>query len=107
MKYRALRIISTVFKILGWVVLVLGILSTCAWSALFAITGSGIGLGGGRESAAGGIGVILIAIGVFLGGIIASGLYSLLFFAVGELVQVVLDIEANTRGMVEGLRRGA
>ena len=104
MKYRALRIISTIFKVLGWIVLVLGILGTCAFSGLVA-TGGGLGLlGEGDEAALTGVAAIAVAVGSFLGGIIMAGIYSLYFFAVSEGIQVVLAIEENTRAMVAALQ---
>lgn len=110
MKYRALRIISTIFKVLGWVGLVLGILSTCGWSVFAIISGSSLGslLGEEAGKALGGAGVIggiVMAIVIFVLGLIGTGLYSLLLFAASDGFQVVLAIEENTRAMVEAFGR--
>jgi len=102
MKYRALRTISTIYKILAWVVLVMGVLGVCVSSALTA-TGA-VSLLGREEGAAAGVSVIVGAGITFVVGLLLVGFYGLLLFAVSEGIQVMLAIEDNTRQMVEALR---
>lgn len=101
MKYRALRIVSTIYKILAWIVLVMGVLGVCASSALTA-TGALALLG--EEGAAAGVSGIVGAAVIFVGGLLAVGFYVLILFAVSEGIQVLLDIEENTRQMMAALR---
>ena len=102
MKYRALRIISTIYKILAWIVLVMGVLGVCAYSVILA-TGFSSLLGQEGRVAAGVSGIVgaVLTFGV---GLLTVGFYALLFFAVSEGIQVILAIEENTRQMVEALR---
>ena len=99
-KFRVLRIIGTIWKILAWIALVVGILSSLG-ILLTSIFGGGIlgqfgqqygdapwaswvfGLAGG-----------LVAFAVSLIGTI---IYFLALYAVGELVYLLLAIEENTR----------
>jgi hypothetical protein len=103
-RYRALRTIATIFKVLGWVILILGILSACGTSALVVVSGSTIlGL---SESGGGDTGVVysvIVAVVSFIVMIVTVGLYALLLIAASEGIYVFLDIEENTREMVRRL----
>ena len=113
MQYRALRTISTVFKVLGWIVLVGGILGTCAFSGMAATGALGL-MGQGDEVALAGVAgmsAIVVAVVGFVVGIIISGLYALFFFAASDLIRLAMDaigaisgLEANTRGLVEAVQ---
>jgi hypothetical protein len=110
-KYRALRTIATIFKVLGWVVLILGILGACGSSAMAVFGGStvwgmaGAGRGGSDVSL---VYSLVIAVVIFIVAIVTVGLYALALIAASEGIQVFLDIEANTRDMAKGLaQRGA
>ena len=104
-RYRALRTIATIFKVLGWVILILGILSACGASALMVLGGSTImgmgGVGGGSDQ--GLIFSLIMAIVVFVFTVVFVGLYALLLIAASEGIYVFLDIEANTREMARRL----
>ena len=104
-RYRALRTIATVFKVLGWVILILGILSACGASALTVLSGSTMmgmgGLGGGSDT--GFILSLIMAIVVFVFTVVFVGLYALLLIAASEGIYVFLDIEENTREMARRL----
>jgi len=109
-KYRALRTIATIFKVLGWVILILGILSACGTSAVLFLGGSTMmgltGSGGGGN--AGPLWGVVAAIVTFIVMIITVGLYALILIAASESIQVFLDIEENTREMARRLaQRGA
>jgi hypothetical protein len=109
-KYRALRTIATIFKVLGWVILILGILSACGTSAAMFLGGAAMmgfgGTGGGGD--AGPLWAAIAAIVTFIVMIITVGLYALILIAASEGIQVFLDIEENTRDMARRLaQRGA
>jgi len=95
-KYPALKTITKVFRILGWI--------TLYWIAVFVIMGvififvNGQYLGGGIFGFLGELlgaiwGSLLIL--VFFG--ILGGALAVFFFAIAESIQVLLDIEKNTR----------
>jgi hypothetical protein len=104
-KYRALRTIATIFKVLGWVILILGILSACATSAAMLLGGSAMlgftGSGGGGD--AGALWGAIAGIVTFVVMAITVGLYALILIAASEGIQVFLDIEENTREMARHL----
>ena len=100
-KYRVLRIVATIWKVLAWIVLVVSILGGCGTLALSVLGGSAAarandltGLGGGLI---GGLFAALIAI--FLG-----VLYFVSLYAFAELVDVMLALEENTRMTAEQLK---
>jgi hypothetical protein len=104
-RYRALRTIATIFRILGWIILVLGILGACGSAAAMVLGGStmmGMGgyQGGGDQSF---ILSLIVAIFVFVFTVIFVGLYALLLIAGSEAIYVFLDIEENTREMARRL----
>jgi hypothetical protein len=107
-KYRALRTIAVIFKVLGWVMLILGILSACGTSGMIAIGGASVPLieGPGRQagSEAALIGVVA-AIVIFIVMLVTVGLYALILIAASEAIYVFLDIEENTRKMAMQLGR--
>ncbi len=104
-KYRALRTIATIFKVLGWVILILGILSACGTSAVMFLGGSTMlgftGSGGGGD--AGALWGMVAAVVAFVVMAITVGLYALILIAASEGIQVFLDIEENTREMARRL----
>jgi len=109
-KYRALRTIGTIFKVLGWVILILGILSACGASASMLLGGATyMGLGGpGGGGDAGLVYGLIFGVVVFIVMIVTVGLYALILIAASEGIQVFLDIEENTREMAGRLaQRGA
>jgi hypothetical protein len=107
-RYRALRTIATIFKVLGWVILILGILGSCGISGLMAVGGASVpliggpGQQGGSEAALVGI---IMAIVTFIATLVTVGLYALILIAASEAIYVFLDIEENTREMVRRLGR--
>jgi len=99
-KFRVLRIIGTIWKILAWIALIVGILSAIG-ILLTSILGGGIMREFGRQygdapwaSWAFGLAGGLVAFAVSLIGTI---IYFLALYAVGELVYLLLAIEENTR----------
>jgi len=98
-KYRVLRIVASIFEILAWIVLVLGLLG----AILFVVGTVAAGLGRlgariplrlyyqymGMPAVSGLVGAIVMGLG--------SILYFLFLYATGELIYLLLDIEQNTR----------
>jgi hypothetical protein len=87
-RYTALRIIATIYKVMGVIFGVLAILAAIAT----VLGGATLDLGFGNR--AGGTFVALIgAVFILLGGLLgALGVY-----AIGELVSLLINIEENTR----------
>lgn len=97
-RYRALRIISTLYKILGIIVLVIAIIS-----AVGACLGGVLGganfqnLFGQEMSALGGVGSVVAGIIGALVGLIFGGLGGLSLYAMGEGISLAIAVEENTR----------
>ena len=90
-RFTALRVIGTVFKILAWISLILGLVTAVGILVLgFTVSGQsgllGIDLGGSLAGVA--MFVVFVIIAVF-------GFLSL--YAIGESVYLFLSIEENTR----------
>lgn len=97
-RYRALRTIAAVYKILGIIVAVLTVLSVLAICVTMALGGAAssslsdqVPLGGMMGGALGGAFVGIL-------GIIYGGLISLSLYGFGEMVMLLIAIEENTRG---------
>jgi len=92
-RFTALRIIGTVFKILAWISLLVGVLAAIlALIAGFAMTGQdlllGLDIAGPLAAVASFIVILIVAI-----------FYFLLLYAGGEAIYMFLAIEENTRRM--------
>jgi hypothetical protein len=94
-RFRALRFIGTLFKVLAWIVLVGSIIV-----ALFlVIGGASNGLGSSGSQLVPGVDLQGALAGI-IGGLVAilGGLvYFLMLYAVAESIYVILSIEENTR----------
>jgi hypothetical protein len=84
-KYPFLRFATVVLRVLGWIVLVVGVIA----SIVFGITGGG-GVAGAELPAASGF---LVAIA----GIIFSFLTWLFLLVARELIYILVNVEENTR----------
>ena len=98
-KYRVLRIVATIFKVLAWIVLVVGLLVAIIWTV--ALMASGVSRLRAQLPSTlyyPGLGLPLAS---GLAGSLVLGLISILYFlflyASGEFVFLLLDIEENTR----------
>lgn len=102
-KYRVLRIVATIWKVLAWIVLVVSVLGGCGSLAIGLMAGganSGLGGGAGAQLVGGAIGgAITAVIAIFFG-----LLYFLFLYAFAELVDVMIALEANTRSTAEQLK---
>jgi hypothetical protein len=101
-KFRVLRVVATIIKILAWIVLVLGVLGGCASLVLGLMGGAGgTPRGGGAELA-----ILGGLFGAFSGVvvIIFAALQFLFLYAWGELIYLLLALEENTRFTAERLQ---
>jgi hypothetical protein len=103
-KFRVLRVVASIWKIVAWLVLVLSVLGGCGAFATALMAGSqvsrssstfGMGMLGGT------LGGVVMAIGAILLGVF----YFISLYAVAELIDVVLALEENTRATVELLKQ--
>jgi hypothetical protein len=90
-RFTALRVIGTIFKILAWISLVLGLLAAVAMLVL------GFLLGGEQATLGLNLGGPLAGIAMFVVLAISAVIGFLTLYAVGESVYVFLSIEENTR----------
>ena len=99
-KFKALRFIGTVWKILAWITLIIGVLSSVGM-LLASIFGGGVLSQFGQQygempgvawafSVAGGIVAFIVSL-------IATIVNFLLLYAAGEFIYLLLAIEENTR----------
>ena len=99
-RFRALRVIATILKVLAWLVLVFGVLIGIV--VFFASVAGGQLLGGyGAPGAAG-------VLGGFFGGamvMVIAVIYFLLLYAWAEFIYLLLAIEENTRATTQLLQR--
>lgn len=96
-KFRVLRIVSTILKILAWIVLVIGVLGGCAVLVFGIVGGSNA-----RE-----LGPLAGLLGGTFGGLIAifvALFYFLIIYAYGELISLLIALEENTRLTAERLQ---
>ena len=97
-KFRVLRIVSSILKILAWVVLVLGVLGGCGTLALGLVGGS---------SARGDFGPLAGVLGGAVGSVVLlifALFYFLFIYAYGELIALLIALEENTRLTAERLQ---
>lgn len=108
-RYRALRIIGTIYKVCGGIVGIITILIAVALCALSAMGGAGadtIARDLGRDTGLSGLlsgvvgGAILSALAILYGGGLAITLY-----AAGEAVYLLLALEENTRATAMALQQ--
>jgi len=104
MRYRALRIVATIYRVLGWIVIVVGVLSSCGFTALFTtttVTGFPMGYGPRAEMMVGGV---IGAIITLVMGLIMTALSGITLLAIAEGIYVFLDIEENTREIARRIK---
>lgn len=111
-RFRSLRIIATILKILAWITLGVGILSGIG----ILIAGLAGGLAGGQAALPGSSGSSLAMLGLLsgvIGGVgvgvvtvVFSLLYFLFLYATGDAIHLALAIEENTRETAWYLKGG-
>jgi len=99
-KFKVLRVIGTVWKIVAWITLTIGILSSIG-ILLTSIFGGGIlsqfGQQYGQMPRASWVFSLAGGIVGFIVSLIVTIIWFLLLYAVGELIYLLLAIEENTR----------
>ena len=96
-KFRVLRIVASILKILAWIGLVLGVLGGCGTLTI------GLLAGGSSPRELGPLGILGGAVGgVVL--ILFALLYFLFIYAYGELISLLIALEENTRLTAERLK---
>ena len=97
-RFRVLRVIGTIYKILGWIILVVGVLTSLGILVAGLVGGAGVTQFMSRNSQLGGL------MGSVLGGLIAAVVsfvltlvYFVFVYGMGELIYLFLAIEENTR----------
>jgi hypothetical protein len=96
-RFRALRVVATIFKIFAWIDLVLTILGALGVIVTGVLSGA---RSGGALSQVPFASVVSGALGGILAGIVlllAGLVYFLILYAMSESVYVILSIEENTR----------
>jgi hypothetical protein len=102
-RYRALRIVGSLYKIIGFIVLILAIIGAIGICAAGTLGGAflrdfsndfGPGMMNGMGSTFGGVIGGIISGLVFL---IGGGIGGLTLYATGEAIYLLIDIEENTR----------
>ncbi len=102
-KFRVLRIVAFIWKVVAWVILVSSVLGGCGALVMTLMTGNqlarqssalGLGMLGGAVS-----GIVIAIIAIFVG-----IFYFISLYAVAEIIDVVLALEENTRATVEHLK---
>jgi hypothetical protein len=105
-KFGVLRIIGTLWKVLAWITLVVGILLSFG-VLLVGLLGSGGAVlrsfGPDVRAVPGAMGIVSTILG-FLFALITTIIYSLVLYAVGDLIYLLLAIEENTRRTVRYMR---
>ncbi|MGE5262448.1 MAG: hypothetical protein ACM3S0_03635 [Acidobacteriota bacterium] len=102
-RYRVLRVVATILKVIAVIVLLFGILGACGSLAFGAIPGLA-GAGSNSRDAFGiGVGGILGGLIVGVGALFISLLYFLWLYAFGELLSLLIALEENTRVTAERL----
>lgn len=87
-RFGALNTIGTLFRIIGWIVIVAGILLSIIGAAAIG------GAGAGTEAAGAGA---VTAVFILVGGIAGSLIYGVLLLAFADLVLLLIEVERNTR----------
>jgi len=90
-RFTALRVIGTIFKILAWIWLILGILSALG------VLVAGFTLGDQQMPLGLDVAGPLTAIAAFVAILIITILYFLILYAAGESIYLILSIEESTR----------
>ncbi|MCK5181665.1 MAG: hypothetical protein KAQ73_03910 [Dehalococcoidia bacterium] len=91
-KYSFLPFAARVLKVVGWVVLVVGVIGSIVF---------GIMTGGANNGAVSGLAGTVTGIFLAVGGIIVSFLAWVFLLATSELFYLFMDVEENTRNTAE------
>jgi hypothetical protein len=95
-RYRILRFVAGFWKVLAWIVLVLGILGSFG-GLLMGLIGLGPEFWRGLGLNPNLFGGAVMGISVFFGGLIGTALQFLTLYAAGEVLSLFIAMEENTR----------
>jgi len=95
-KYSFLPFAARVLKVVGWIVLVIGVIGSIVL---------GIMTGGAENGAVGGVAGAVAGIFMAVGGIIVSFLAWVFLLAASELFYLFMDVEENTRNTAESITK--
>jgi hypothetical protein len=104
-KFRALRVVGTLYKVLGVIILIVAIVGAIGSCAIGVLGGTALqSLGSNLDTGMGlrGLGVLGGALGGIISGLvalIAGGIGGLTLFATGEAIYLLIDLEENTRSL--------
>jgi hypothetical protein len=102
-KFKILRIVAFVWKIVAWVILVISVLGGCGSLVMSLMAGNQLS----RQTSALGLGMLGGAVGGIIIAVVAIlvGLfYFISLYAVAEMIDVALALEENTRATAEQLK---
>lgn len=100
-KFRVLRIVGTVYKVLAWLVLAVGVLGGC-----LTLAGGFVGGASPRSE----LGPVAGLLGGAFGGLVLifiTFVYFLFLYAFGDMIYLLLALEENTRLTAERLKETA
>ena len=92
-RFRALRIIGTIYKIFAWIILVFGVLTALIYLVV-ALIGGAAAVGRDYSGLAAG-GVIGVVFGVVI--LLYAAILFLVLYGAGEAIFLALAVEENTR----------
>ena len=95
-KYSFLPFAARVLKVVGWIVLVVGVIASIVL---------GIMTGGADNGLIGGVAGAIAGIFIAIVGIIASFLAWVFLLATSELFYLLMDVEENTRNTAERITK--
>jgi uncharacterized membrane protein len=95
-KYSFLPFAARVLKVVGWIVLVVGVIGSIVF---------GIMTGGAENGAVAGVAGTVAGIFMAIGGIIVSFLAWVFLLATSELFYLFMDVEENTRNTAERITK--
>jgi hypothetical protein len=90
-RFTALRVIGTIFKILAWIALILGILAAVAAFV------SGLTLSNQTGVLGLNIGGPLVGVATFIVALVIAIINFMLLYAIGDTIFLFLSVEENTR----------
>ncbi|NWF77369.1 MAG: hypothetical protein HXY36_02045 [Chloroflexi bacterium] len=93
-KYRFLPFAARVLRIVGWIILVVGVIGSIVY---------GIVMGSAANGTAGGLAGGLTGFFIAVVGVIFSFLTWVFSLASSELIYLFMDVEENTRNTAEGI----
>ncbi|MFQ5946416.1 MAG: hypothetical protein ACE5NC_09250, partial [Anaerolineae bacterium] len=98
--HRTLRWVATFYAVIGWTIVVLGPLGSCA--LLFAVLANPEAMLGPQLAR---LGPLPAGLGLFLAGLFVTALEAITFLGLSGVLRLLIDVEENSRRTVENLER--